>query len=490
MNWRRLIVLAGALLVLARCSQSTDTGRIFSNRMPATPVAPAGPPLLVSVPELAADPEVYAGPLLQITAQYRRVPVVVCEGLARSSPATWMLAQDEQVLAARGFEDLVIPLLPPRMMVTVEGVLRHWRGPLGCGKDAPVRDVWYLAVTDVVSPNPVARVTLTPEGQAPAATPPAGETPTELATAQEPGPVGTPVTAPAASPTTRPSATARPPTTTPLVSPTSGTPDLSATITSSPTPEPTAEGTTATATAGNGATLTPSATPAGGEATATPARIVVDRGSVDFQELHGGPLDGNEMHSWQFELRAGDVITINVAAGPETDLTLAVLDAAGNRIVEQDRGGPGQIERIALLEVGSSGGYRLLVAEAEAREGDYLFMVLNDNDEADDEFVFVDLLSYGSGATGNLPQNRDQFWFFYGNLGDVINVNVSPNDDANLFFDLYGTDGTHLEKVTEAPGGGAEQLLNYDLPTTGLYALRVGEIDSGAAGYTILVARN
>jgi hypothetical protein len=200
MNWRRLIVLAGALLVLARCSQSTDTGRMFSNRMPATPVAPAGPPLVVSVPELAADPEVYAGPLLRITAQYRRAPVVVCEGLTRSSPATWMLAQDEQLLAARGFEDLVIPLLPPRMMVTVEGVLRHWRGPLGCGKDAPVRDVWYLAVTDVVSPNPVARVTLTPEGQAPA-----GETPTELATAQEPGPVGTPVTAPTASPTTRPS---------------------------------------------------------------------------------------------------------------------------------------------------------------------------------------------------------------------------------------------------------------------------------------------
>lgn len=197
------------------------------------------------------------------------------------------------------------------------------------------------------------------------------------------------------------------------------------------------------------------------------------------------------MHSWQFEVRAGDVITINVAAGPETDLRLAVLDPAGNRLAEQDQGGAGQIERIAGLEAGSSGGYRLLVAEAEARRGDYLFMLLNDNDEGYYEFVFVDLLSYGSRVSGNLPQDRDQFWFFAGDLGDVINVNVSPDDGANLFFDLYGTDGAILEEfIDEAPGGGAEQLLNYELPAAGLYALRVGEFDFGAANYTILVAQN
>lgn len=164
MKWTRLIILAGALLLLAHCRQRADTGRIFSDRLPATPAVPAGPPLAVSVPELVAEPEVYAGPLLRITAQFRRAPVVVCEGVRRSSPATWMLGQGEQSLAARGFEDTVIPLLPARMSVTVEGVLRYWRGPVGCGKDAPVRDVWYLAVTDVVSPNPVARVTLTPDG--------------------------------------------------------------------------------------------------------------------------------------------------------------------------------------------------------------------------------------------------------------------------------------------------------------------------------------
>ena len=492
MKWRSLITLV--ILFLAGCVPGAETNRIFSKRPATTVAAPMGQALVVGISQLQQAPEAYEGTLVRVTSQYRRAPVIVCDGIARPSPATWRLGEGEQLVGARGFEELVQILLPPGITITVDGVWRFWRGPIGCGKDAPVQSVWYLSVMDIVSPSPVARVTLTPTGGEPEVTPDdTAEAPAETPTSSGPDPVGTPVTVP--SPTVV--ATTRPPAT--QVAPTA-TSDATATLSASPTAEDDEESTseptgTETATATIEGTLAATAT-ADGAVTATPAASetpggsVVDKGSVGYQDLRGGRLNSNETNSWQFPVEAGDVITISVAARTGTDISLTVLDPAGNRIVQQNESPAGEMEIIAGLEAGGSGGYRVVIAEAGGAETYYSILLLNSNYDDYYTFIFAGMLSYGSSATSSMADYTDQFWFFFGNSQDVVNINVAPNDQSDIFFDLFGPEGDLLQEIDDGEGGNAEQLLNFRLPSTGMYAIRVGEYVYAPSNFTILVARN
>lgn len=499
-----LPVLATLLLIVSACRRGDGRSEIHSSLPQTAGSIPSGPALVADISELSEAPQAYAGALVQVTGQYRRAPVIVCDGNDRPSPVTWLLVEGEHEIGARGFEQFVRPLLPSGLTVTVQGVWRHWRGPVGCGKDAPLLDAWHLVVTDFVAPSPVARVTLTPAGQAPRQTAAAGG---EIATATATGtPQAASVTSTATATPTATQPSTRAATATPRTTSTS-LPDVSATPgngTASPTATvaATQEGATATATPGtvtatataeSGATPTASPTTAPGpdSPTATATPNVVDQGNLAYQDLRGAHLDQNETHSWQFDVRSGDVITISVAANLETDIELVVLDPAGNRIVEQNQSPAGEIERIVSLQTGGSGGYRVVIGEADDNPTDYSLLLLNNNYAQYYNFVFAGLTSYGSSRSSQMAAESDQFWFFFGNNGEVINVNVSPNDDSNLFFDLYGTEGELLEDfVNEAGQGGAEQLLGFQLPATGLYAVRVGELEFEAASYALIVARN
>lgn len=494
----RRILLALALIMLIGCSPQIATNRIYRSRPTATVIVPSGRALAVEISQLQQAPEAYRDVLVRVTSQYRRAPLIICDGIVRQSPATWRLGVDEQLIGAGGSESLVPTLLPPRMTITVEGVWRTWRGPVGCGKDAPQQTVWYLAVTRVVSPSPIARVTLTPPGGVPGATPDqVVEEPLDTATPSGPPALGTPASAPSA--TSRPTATAadigpqatatQRATQAPSFSPTPDEGD------DEDTPEPTDEAqATATviggATATSGATPTPSTTPTVG-ATPTPGGSVVDKGSIGYQDLRGGRLGAGETNSWQFPVQAGDVITVSVAGRAGSDIALSVLDPAGNRIIEQNDSPAGQIEVIEGLEAAGSGGYRLVISEAGGVETYYSVMLLNTSYADYYTFIFAGLLSYGSTVTSDLAPDTDQFWFFFGNDQELINISVAPNDQSDLFFDLFGPEGDIVwEYVDETRNGGAEQLRDLRLPATGMYAIRVGEIDYEASSFRVLVSRN
>lgn len=504
MKRNALVVVATLFLLVSGCLGEEGQSEIHSNLLQTEGAVPSGPALVAEVSELSQAPEAYAGSLVQVTGQYRRAPLIVCDGISRLSPVSWLLVEGERQIGARGFEHLVEPLLPPGLTVTVQGVWRHWRGPVGCGKDAPVRDVWHLVVTDFVAPSPVARVTLTPVGQTPRETvQPEDEVVTPSPTGPEP--VGTPVSATNTSTATAvPSATPRSTTTSGAATPTASSTSIpeetptsdAGTASSTATPaegQATATAATGTATVESAASPTATSTSASGQgtATATTAPDVEDRGSLGYQDLRGGHLDENETHSWQFDVRSGDVITISVAAKLESDIELVVLDPAGNRIVDQNQSPAGQIERIASLRTSGSGGFRIVIGEASGNPTDYSLLLLNNNYAQYYHFEFAGVTSYGNSRSSSMEAENDHFWFFFGNNGEVVNVNLSPTDNSDLFFDLYGTEGEVLEEfVNDAGPGGAEQLMGYQLPATGMYGIRVGELAFESASYTILVARN
>lgn len=495
MVWR-LLAISLAFFTIG-CSRPVSANRINSSRPSTTAVISVGQPLSVNVDQLLQAPEAYQGRLVRLTGQFRRAPVIVCDGITRRAPATWRLAQTEQFVAAGGYETLIPVLLPPGMTVTVDGVWRFWRGPVGCGKEAPMQSIWYLAVTDVIAPSPIARVTLTPFGAEPQPTADQTEPPSE------PPPIGTPAPAPSSTVT---AASTTAPATPQATSTTQGS--GVATMTSTPTPDEnddeavdddgtTTPQATATDDAGAPGTVTVTATAqdttatATAAATATPGGSVVDKGIVEYQDLRGELMGNDETHSWLFDVEAGDFITVSIIAEADADIVMSVFDPGGNRVLQEDSGGTGQIERIEGLEVQSNGRYRIVISESSSNETYYAMLLLNDNYEDYYPFVFSGLLTYGASASSNMAEATDQFWFFFGNSQEVVNISVSPTDGTDLFIDLFGPDGELLEGTIDSAGnGGDEQMRNYVLPGTGLYGVRVGEVFYEASTFTILVSRN
>lgn len=532
MKWTWLIALTFLFLFPTGC-RPERVGHFSSSLGQATFAPPPSQPIVLDVADLAAQPEAYAGAYVRVSGRYGRAPVVVCEANARRSPATWMLSGEEQSIGAAGFEHLLRPLWPSGLTVTVEGRWRWWRGPVGCGKGARVQEVWYLAVTKIVSPSPIARVTLTPSGvadggrvEAPDATStPSGSgeegvTPTTAAGTRQPTPSpATPSATPTddgdreAEPTARPTLT-----TTAAITATetvtSATPSPTNTPDPNETPQPGETGTptltpTPTRTLRPGetpqptntpsSTPTPSNTPQPGEASATPTQTstsaplsIVDQGALTFQDLQGRTMPENTAHSWQLEIEAGDVITVSVAAPLDRDLALEIQDSEGETVVATNEGPAGQIEAIARQTFNEAGTYRVIVREAQQRASAYHIMALN---QFNASLVFSGILNFGETESDQLEGFTDNFWFFRGEANTSVDITVSPTqNNRDVLFKVYGPDGALLTGsygpegwIDNGLNGEPEELLDFALPGAGLYAVHVGESSFERAGFTITV---
>lgn len=520
MKWRWFVLLF--VLLLPAC-RSADVSSRFSSNVPGATFAPPGiRPTTLSVAELAENPAAHAGEMVQVSGIYQRLPVLVCDSGTRPSPATWLLLADESQIGAAGYDNLLGRLLPANFEITVAGRWLRWVGPVGCGKDAPREEVWYLAVEEIVSPMPLARITATPGGVAinptqsgqeetgatpiPTATLEIGQT----GTPEGPYPAGTPGRTPTVTPSPVATQSSGAPTATSIAT---STPDLAASATLTPegaelTPSPTSgisptttiTGTqpTVTATQTSAGTVTPSPT-----ATETGSQVnIIDRGNVNNLPLMGlsdfpslalalDRVSEEEAHRWQFNVQAGEVITVSAIAMPQANIRLEIRDATGNTLTSQNSAGAGSVERIAGLEVDIGGTLSIVVQESD-RQATYYALLLNKSSYVTDTFYnLAGLLAYNQGQSATLPPNNDQIWVFPGEGGDTVSINLAPQGSSDLIFNLYGPTGNTLldDYRNDSGAGQAEFLLNYTLPDDGLYAIHVGEFDFAAANYTLTVSR-
>lgn len=283
---RRLlpIVAIGSFLLLICFGWLLLNWQMAQNRplKPARP-SPTPVPLLIereptslSLSQLNENPEAYIGRFIQVSGSPTRLTPPACTPF--NGPAIgWALVGDELQLNGQGY-DRLLRQVAPEVEVTVKGIWRLYRGPLGCGKGPASGTLWYIDVTRIVAPNPLplrdgTMVNITVQPADPLAT--LSPDPT-VAPIQTPTPDGTTTPTPSPTPTTGVG--------------TPGTPAPTATDdparTNTPTPTrgintpPAPPGTTATNTPTPSPSPTPSPTSASGQppppppATATPGSYV------------------------------------------------------------------------------------------------------------------------------------------------------------------------------------------------------------------------
>jgi len=107
----------------------------------------------VGFTELNADPATFQNRRLQVSGTY--TPIEPPDCLDFNGPLIrWSLVAEELQLNATGFED-ILRLAPEDTEMTVTGIWRAYRGPVGCGKEPEDGTVWYLEVERIVEPNPL-----------------------------------------------------------------------------------------------------------------------------------------------------------------------------------------------------------------------------------------------------------------------------------------------------------------------------------------------
>jgi hypothetical protein len=423
--------------------------------------------------------------------------LLVCTEETHQSPATWTLRDGEIEIPVSGFDSALRELASPGLPLEIEGHWERWEGPVGCGRRAPSQLVWYLRLTNILSPNPLsASLPSTPE-------------PIEAATTRPPDSIaggdaaGTPQLG-----TT--SATGLPVSGTPTATPSilgtltpieSTTPGVTALPTGSVTPTPTGNGsgtptttpsgtTTATPTPGVN-TPTPTATTVPGTATATPT---IDSGQarlLDYDDLSKRTIAVGAVQVWQFAGATDLPIVIRVAPSSGLDVALELIDPADELLGTYDQTGIGQPETIQQNELPRTGLYTLRVSTADQTSGSYALVLQSESSRP--LVFFQGTLTYGQTRAGTTPVDGDHLWNFEGVAGDTINIRVIATTATDMQIYLNSIDGQETEFIndntTYFPPEDREELLGYQLPATGLYTIGIGEENLESLGYTIVVER-
>jgi len=394
------------------------------------------------------------------------------------------------VLRAAGLEGVLYRLAVDGLQLTVEGQWQRWEGPIGCGRSVVPSVVWYLRARQILAPNPLVAVTLTPRGPV---EPPVGGIIT-------PGVTAPPADLPAVG---TPTATSPP---SPLVTPTEfRSPLATPTPTSSFPPSPTPTGTlsavaspTLTPTgpfspiASPTATPFPTYTPDGADSptsTASPTPTpggTSNQGEIKTGQVLNGILAPGERHRWTYYGQIGQRINIMTGPAARIDTEITVNNPQGSRILTLNNAGPGKMDMIEDLELTQTGNYQIIIRDINDDSGAYALAVTEVGGVA---IVFMGNLSFGESAARSLPADTYHFWHFQATAGDRVTVVVAPQGNIDIEFDLYGpTMGDPLRHVDErGPGGSEELTIRLDL--TGFYSIRVNEYTGQPGSYAISLTR-
>jgi len=513
MKQRYRIFLLVSLTLLIACNETRPTPTPFAEADATEQALNPAKPLALSIADLAADPEAYAESIVEITGQYRRRPLLVCDSDPHPAPATWELeAEDGSLVAIGGFDSQVRSLLPNNLTMTVVGVWQLFEGPVGCGKNATNTQIWYLKARDIVSPSPIARVTLTPTGsgmqiaetdEGTAVSTPQDNnftlTPTRADDDGEPlgtpTPAGTTVPAPPGDNT--PTTAAFTPTSDSGSGNTTQTPTATrgddnslgtATPTLGGTASPTASSgsSTPTPTGSSGSSGTPTITPV---AITTATRNPSDFDTVEFDPLAPEVpilelLEAEQAHLYPVEFDYSGAITITAIAEPTMNLVLEIIDPANDVVQQANNTGNGGLESIVNAQLNVALDYKIRLYNLNNNEGDYCLLFSEGGGFPD---TIKGRIEYGQTVTNQVEVLGIDYWCFLGANGDNVTISSAATGSTGDFvLGLFGPPDN------DAIGSAFQdaEIANASLTENGMYMIGVLDFEAEASGYSLTLTKN
>lgn len=202
-----------------------------------------------------------------------------------------------------------------------------------------------------------------------------------------------------------------------------------------------------------------------------------ETGSNAFEHMYTGDLvqgtlEGALDNIWTFTAEEGSFATISLTPEDDNvDLTLTLIDPAGNVLFTVDDGYAGEPEVLSDIPLIENGTYLIEASEFFNEPGRYKLSLLL-SDEA--EFESGGHIEFGQEITAELVRDNQHLWFYEGTAGQEATVILTSLDENfDVILELRSPDDRTLAVLDEGFAGDAEILAGIELPLTGRYAIIV-----------------
>lgn len=190
-----------------------------------------------------------------------------------------------------------------------------------------------------------------------------------------------------------------------------------------------------------------------------------------------------------FDSQAFDGVYVEARPKNDTaDPVIKIFDPFGNQIVSGDVSGPGDVEKLELVQFPFDGTYQVeFSSKGDSGAIDYLIRSVRLVDAGMGGQIYPG----GRAEKGEITGAGSLVcYYFEENKGDLIGVDAhgTGGTGLDLAFDLYGPDGTRL--LTRDDVVGKDPILDrYEIPQPGRYVLCLWNFQSTIGPYEIYVTR-
>ena len=207
-------------------------------------------------------------------------------------------------------------------------------------------------------------------------------------------------------------------------------------------------------------------------------------GKIQIGQTLESTLAPNATHNWIFTGNAGELITAVFTPQDQFDAILQLYGPDGRQILNLDEGYSGDAELFSGVELPLTGQYTLVVSSFAGNGGRYALSLDVGGDNTANFYDAGDL-AYGERKQETFQRYEAHVWFFTGQAGDNVTVQVTPLDD-NLDLDVWLLDAeaNRLAAQDAAQSGGAETV-TFTLAQDGQYLIFIREVFGNAGPYKV-----
>jgi hypothetical protein len=206
---------------------------------------------------------------------------------------------------------------------------------------------------------------------------------------------------------------------------------------------------------------------------------------IEFGETVQGDLTTALGEQWAFIGAEGDLIRISVMS-TQFDSLLALFGPNGEYLTFDDDGGAGTNAVIDGFALPLTGTYYVdVLSYGEGATGTYSLMLEYASSGGAPSSVNSEVISYGSTVNQTLGAWVGDEWLFEGVEGDVVTISMA-SEDFDTFLDLYDPFLFHMAMDDDGGSGSNSQIASIELPFSGVYTIVARAFDSLQEGdYTL-----
>lgn len=207
-------------------------------------------------------------------------------------------------------------------------------------------------------------------------------------------------------------------------------------------------------------------------------------GTLTESEPASSWLDKSVNNVWSFESGGPGYGTLTLTpTDRNVDLSMTIIDPAGQTIATVDSGYAENTEIVVDLFLGESGTYLVKIGERFGNEGRYtLELALSDTPLFNGE----GRIELRQGIQIELKENTRHTWVFEGTAGHLVSVVLDPGEELfDAILELYDPAGERVVALDEGFSGDAEVIAGFELPVTGEYAISVQSFAGKGGTYTL-----